>query len=175
MGGPNHIVEIDECKIGRRKFEAGRIVEGSWVLGMIDRETKEVRLEICPNNKRDKDTLLGLVGKHVAVQTTIMTDCWKGYEGLDVNNFRHLTVNRSLNFVDPESGACTNLIENAWRGLRGSLSRGGVRKEDLSDHLCEYLWRKDCSRLARDPFEALLEDVKLLYAGGVRFEEGESD
>ncbi|KAJ4425427.1 hypothetical protein ANN_28042 [Periplaneta americana] len=116
MGGPNHIVEIDECKIGRRKFEAGRIVEGSWVLGMIDRETKEVRLEICPNNKRDKDTLLGLVGKHVAVQTTIMTDCWKGYEGLDVNNFRHLTVNRSLNFVDPESGACTNLIEKrmAW-------------------------------------------------------------
>lgn len=88
-------------------------MEGSRVLGMIDRETKEVRLEICPNNKRDKDTFLGVIRKHVAAQTTIMTDCWKGYEGLDVNNFRHLTVNQSLNFIDPESGACTNLIENA--------------------------------------------------------------
>ncbi|KAJ4441106.1 hypothetical protein ANN_10956 [Periplaneta americana] len=116
IGGPNHIVEIDECKIGRGKFEAGRIVEGSWVLDVIDLETKEVRLEICPNN--DKDSLFRLIWKHVAAQTTIMTDCWKRYEGLDVNNFRHLTVNHILNFVDPESGACTNLIENAWRGLK---------------------------------------------------------
>ncbi|KAJ4437120.1 hypothetical protein ANN_17255 [Periplaneta americana] len=68
----------------RRKFEAGRVVEGSWVLGLTDHETKEVRLEICPNNKRDKDTLLRRIRKHVADQTSIMTNCWKGYEGLDV-------------------------------------------------------------------------------------------
>jgi len=31
----SEIVEIDECKIGRRKYERGRVVEGSWILGMI--------------------------------------------------------------------------------------------------------------------------------------------
>lgn len=36
IGGPGTIVEIDECKIGRRKFERGRLREGKWILGMID-------------------------------------------------------------------------------------------------------------------------------------------
>jgi len=59
LGG--EIVEIDECKIGRQKYE-GRIVEGSWILGMIHRgNLANYRLEICPNNKRDKDTLLALI------------------------------------------------------------------------------------------------------------------
>jgi len=33
LGGPEVIVKIDECKIGRRKFEKGRLREGSWILG----------------------------------------------------------------------------------------------------------------------------------------------
>ena len=36
LGGPEKIVEIDECKIGRRKFEKGRLREGSWILGEIE-------------------------------------------------------------------------------------------------------------------------------------------
>ena len=76
IGGPQSIVEIDECKIGRRKYERGRLVEGHWILGMIDRQTKEIRLEICPDNRRDSQTLVTLIQKHVAPQTTTMTDCW---------------------------------------------------------------------------------------------------
>lgn len=61
IGGPGHTVEIDEMKLGRRKYERGRVVEGSWILGLIDVETNELRLEICPDNKRDADTLLTLI------------------------------------------------------------------------------------------------------------------
>ena len=42
VGVPGHVVEIDECKIGRREYHRGRIVEGNWILGMIDRNTKQV-------------------------------------------------------------------------------------------------------------------------------------
>lgn len=35
MGRPGEIVEIGECKIDRRKYERGRIIEGYWLLGMI--------------------------------------------------------------------------------------------------------------------------------------------
>jgi hypothetical protein len=59
IGGPGHIVEIDESKFGKRKFNRGKRVEGTWLLGMIDIGTKEepnsngpFQLEICPNNKR---------------------------------------------------------------------------------------------------------------------------
>lgn len=76
IGGIGEIVEIDECKIGRRKFERGRVVEGSWILGMIHRgHPSKYRLEICPNNKRDKTTLINLIKKHV-VATTCFSICW---------------------------------------------------------------------------------------------------
>ena len=60
IGGPGHVIQVDEMKLGRRKFNKGRLVEGNWLLGLIDEDTNEIRLEICPNNKRDADTLLAL-------------------------------------------------------------------------------------------------------------------
>ena len=44
IGGPGHVVEIDECKIGRRKYHRGHVIEGSWILGMIDVQTNEVHM-----------------------------------------------------------------------------------------------------------------------------------
>ena len=41
IGGPGHIIEIDESKFGKRKFHRGKRVDGVWVFGSIDRETKE--------------------------------------------------------------------------------------------------------------------------------------
>ena len=64
-------------KLGCRKYQRGRVVEGSWILGMVDIETNEVRLEICPDNKRDANTLLKLIQKHVQPNTTLFTDLRK--------------------------------------------------------------------------------------------------
>lgn len=65
IGGDGHLVEGDEMKLGRRKYHRGRIVEGNWIFGLIDRDTKDFRLEICPKNKRDENTLMNLIIKHV--------------------------------------------------------------------------------------------------------------
>lgn len=115
MGGDGKVVEVDECKIGRRRYERGGVVEGQWVVGLIERESREVRLEVRADSKRDAETLLGLIEKHVEPGTTIISDCWKGYSCLSSAGYKHLTVNHSENFVDPESGACTNSIESQWR------------------------------------------------------------
>jgi hypothetical protein len=64
IGGSGHVVEIDECKIGRMKYNKGRVIKGNWVLGMIDLNGS-FRLEICPDNSRSKETLLDLINKHV--------------------------------------------------------------------------------------------------------------
>ncbi|XP_064463586.1 uncharacterized protein LOC135374571 [Ornithodoros turicata] len=164
IGGPGHVVEIDECKIGRRKYQRGRIVEGTWILGLIDVDTKQLCLEICLQNKRDKETLLALIDKHVEKGTTLYTDCWKGYAGLSAEGFQHMMVNHTYNFVDPDTGVTTNHIESQWRPLRHRLARGGVTSENMAHHLSKYLWRTDCSNKNEQPFERLLNDIKSLYS-----------
>lgn len=37
FGGPGVIVEIDEAKIGKRKYQKGRIIRGQWIFGGYER------------------------------------------------------------------------------------------------------------------------------------------
>lgn len=41
MDGPGKIIEIDEAKIGKRKYNKGRIIQGQWVFRSIERNTKK--------------------------------------------------------------------------------------------------------------------------------------
>lgn len=77
IGGEGKVVQIDESKFGKRKFNKGRRVTGHWVLGMIEDDSEDVRLEVCPENIRSSDTLLPLIQKHVAPGTTVCTDYWR--------------------------------------------------------------------------------------------------
>jgi hypothetical protein len=52
IGGPGKIVQLDESKFGKRKYNRGRHTDGHWVLGMIEDGSDDLRLVICPNNKR---------------------------------------------------------------------------------------------------------------------------
>ena len=80
---------------------------------------KEVRMAICPNNRRDAQILYDLVSKHLELTSTIHTDAWRGYNGLFAGSFaNHLTVNHSLHFVDPITHVHTNNIESHLRSLR---------------------------------------------------------
>ena len=106
--------------------------------------------EICPGNRRDKQTLLGLITKHVKPGTTIHTDCWRAYNGL---------VDHSKNFVDPETGCHTQMIESHWRALKRRLTRGGIRKEYLADHFAEHIFMKD----KEDVFMALIREIVKQY------------
>jgi hypothetical protein len=40
IGGNNSVVEIDESKFGKRKYNRGHRAEGVWVRGMIDKRAK---------------------------------------------------------------------------------------------------------------------------------------
>ena len=142
----------------------GRIVEGLWILGMLDIETNEIHLEICPNNKRDKNILLSLVRKHVRPDSTIFTDCWRGYYDLPSSGFEHYCVNHELHFDDPETKVNTNKIESQCRSVKKRLARGGISKEKLADHLCEFLWRRDAKRQEKDPFMHLITIIAKQFA-----------
>lgn len=104
IGGPGKVVEIDESKIGRRKYQRGRIIEGQWIFGGLERESKKIFLVPVPN--RTAETLEQLVCQWIEPGTTIMSDCWRGYYNLSRRGFRHFSVNHKYNFVDPDTGKC---------------------------------------------------------------------
>ena len=81
-------------------------------------------MEMCPNNKCDASTLVDIIERHVQSDTTIMTDCWKGYDQLDRDNWTHPTVNHSMNFVDQDTEAHTQGIENTWWQLATKVEFG---------------------------------------------------
>ena len=138
------MVEIDEAKFGKRKYSRGRMVEGTWILGGIERETNNCFLVTCPENKRSEATLVPIIKAHVRPGTTIITDKWKAYVNLDKHGYVHLDVNHSKNFVDPLTGAHTNTIEGTWTHAKHkALRRGGRRTLDsLTKDLTEFMWRK---------------------------------
>ena len=162
IGGVGHIVQVDESKLGKRKYERGRIVEGVWIFGMVDDDTNEIRLEICADNKRDEATLEMMI-RNVEVGSVVVSDGWKGYVNLPKYGFTHFTVNHSENFVDPVSGLHTQKMEGYWRVLKSKLQKGGVRKCDLGFHLLEFMYFQNMKGLGRDPFHMFLGDIVKLY------------
>ena len=79
IGGYDVIVEIDESKIGKRKYHRGKLVEGQWVFGGCEKDDSQNYCFIVPVEKREKDTLLALIQNWVRPGSIIMSDCWKAY------------------------------------------------------------------------------------------------
>ena len=139
IGGPGKIVEIDESKFGKRKYNRGRRVDGVWVFGGIERESGRMFLEAVPD--RTSATLIPIIKKYVLPETTIYSDCWKSYDCLVREGYLHGTVNHSIEFVS-EAGVCTNKIESTWRAVKSSLPRTGTTKDLYDSYFAEYIVRK---------------------------------
>ena len=160
IGGEGKIVEIDESKFGKRKFSVGRLIEGQWVFGGVCRETRSCFM--VPVEKRDTDTLLAIIKDKIEPGTTIISDCWKAYNCLSDSGFKHLTVNHSINFVDPHTHAHTNTVERLWREIKSKVPLYGRKKK----HFVGYLARSMFMMAYKDPnkrFHAFLEAAAVLY------------
>ncbi|XP_025158751.1 uncharacterized protein LOC112589480 [Harpegnathos saltator] len=154
LGGPGRIVEIDEAKIGRRKYNRDRLLRGLWIFGGYERDTKTIF--IVPIQDWTEETLLACVKEWILPRTTIISDCWKSYNCLSNEGFQHLTVNHSYNFVDPESGVHTQHIERVWREVRRNIPRyGSTREYHALGYLCEFLFKRALERI--ENFDVIAE------------------
>ncbi|KCZ77052.1 hypothetical protein H311_01944, partial [Anncaliia algerae PRA109] len=80
IGGSDVIIEADESKFGRRKYNKGHKVEGVWVFGCVERTT-ERRIFLAEVAKRNTETLQEMMKKYIHKNSIIYTDCWKAYNG----------------------------------------------------------------------------------------------
>lgn len=106
---------------------------------------------------RKKDILLQMIKDNKFPGTTIISDCWKAYGCLESEGYRHLTVNHSEHFVDPDSGACTNTIESMWRALKKSLPVSGTVNGLYNSYFCQYCIRKKYLNDSDDQLVTLLQ------------------
>lgn len=142
IGGDGIDVEVDETKLGKRKYHRGHRVDGVWVVVGIER-TQAARVFLVPVEKRDAETLTEIIALHVAPGSIVHTDCWRGYMNLTEQlALRHLKVNHSKEFKNFETGACTNRAEGLNNGLKMKIAIRNRVKKGISGHLGEYIWRK---------------------------------
>ena len=148
LGGLGKTVEIDESKFGaKRKYKRGRVSEGPWVFGVVERGSQKVLLFRVPD--RTRETL---------VHRLITTHIRPGYIPLNQLGYIHLSVNHSKNFVDPDSGAHTNTIEGVWALVKKKLKwMCGTLYEYIPSYLDEFTWFRNFGK--DRAFEQLLEDI----------------
>lgn len=138
IGSFNTIVEIDESKFGKRKYNRGHSVEGVWVLGMVER-SEDRKIILMAVDDRKKDTLLEKIRNSVDQESDIFTDCWKSYNGLNDIFNSHSTVNHSLNFVDPTTGVHTNTIEGTWFAVKSQIPNRNRTKNNVNLYLLRFM------------------------------------
>ena len=161
MGGPDGgPVEVDETFVGanprtmhksrkiaiqRKRSEASdwkaghRFSDKTPVMGMFDRDSRQVRAMVVPNVKRE--TLQNAILKEIETGSTVYTDSASSYYSLPTRQYIHETVTHIEEYVRGE--VHTQGIENFWsllkRGLRGTYV--AVEPFHLDRYVTEQVFR----------------------------------
>ena len=140
IGGPQTIVQLDECIFHRRKNKRGRRKAQIWIFGGIETQEggRTGRFFTCRVPYRKAETLLPIIRQNVIPGTQIWTDEWGGYNHLTEIGYPHLSVNHSQHYKDPITGCCTNAIEGLWHRLRHFLPASGVKTRKIDQMLGSF-------------------------------------
>ena len=132
-------IEVDESYFGgKRKGQRGRGAAGKVpVFGLLKRGGK-VYTKVIPD--ASSATLFPIIERKVIPDSIVYSDCWKGYNVLDVSDFKHFRINHSKLFADKKNHI--NGIENFWSQAKRHMRKfNGVPKEHFGLFLKECEWR----------------------------------
>lgn len=137
------IVEVDETYIGGKKpGKRGRGASGK-ALVVISAQTHgtkigRIRLQRVPD--ASAKSLEDAVQQSVAPKSTICTDGWRGYNGLNHLGYIHEIVRADANIGDNLLPSCHRVAGLLKRWLLGT-HQGAVSCEHLDYYLDEYTFR----------------------------------
>jgi len=129
-------VEVDESYFGgQRKGKRGRGAAGKMaIFGLLKRGGQ---VTTCLVTDASSSTLMPLIRRQVLPDSLVYTDGWKGYNALDVSEFRHQRINHSQALVQGRNHI--NGIENFWSQAKRVLRKyNGIPRQHF------YLFLKEC-------------------------------
>ena len=153
LGGEDAIVEVDESFIGsdkknwhqskrekhlqtvrpaRVRTYQNRFTHKTAVIGMLDRNTRQIRVKVVPNVK--KETLQKEIIGTIEFGSKVYTDQAVTYTSLR-DQYIHETVNHAVQYVNGQ--VHTNSLENFWSLMKRNLQGTYVAVEPF--HLDRYL------------------------------------
>jgi transposase-like protein len=154
------IVEVDESYFGATRMRGnngpkkrGRGTKKLPVFGVFERGGR-VYTEIIPDAK--KITLQAIIRGKVSLKSAIISDGWKGYDGLvDVGYDKHLRINHSKEFS--RRGVHINGIESFWSFTKRRLAKFNGVKGNFHLHIkeCEWRWNKNFEFLCLELYAIL--------------------
>src|SRR5919112_1031108 len=135
-------VEVDESYFGARRVRGkrGRGASGKTIVFGIFKRNGSVYTEIVSDCR--KRTLQKVIRGHVALETVIHSDGWRGYDGLvDVGYAKHFRVNHGANEF-ARGTHHINGIESFWSYAKRRLQKfNGIPARTFNLHLKECEWR----------------------------------
>jgi transposase-like protein len=143
IGGEGVRVQVDETKIGKRKYHRGHRVDGAWVIVGVEKTLeRRVFAEVVQN--RNSETIRHVLEKHLAEGSILQTDCWGGYREIErIFGIRHETVNHSVGFKDAVTGVDTNTVEGTNFAIKRSIPIRDRTETFIPSHLLEFIWRRE--------------------------------
>ena len=92
-------IELDERYFGGiRKGKRGRGAAGKVPFFGILKRGGKVYTQVIPDAK--SQTLMPIIQEKIQPDSIVYTDCWRGYNVLDVSAFKHYRMNHSKLFVN---------------------------------------------------------------------------
>jgi hypothetical protein len=167
MGGSGGPVEVDESFVGgdpknwhlskrgkRKRFIEPDVrikSEKTPVIGLLDRDAREVRANVVPNVSRE--TLQDAILANIEGNSTVYTDAAKQYHNLKALDFIHETVTHVEEYV--RGDVHTNGLENFWallkRGLKGTYV--AVEPFHLDRYVTEQVFRYNNRSTRKRPMD----------------------
>ncbi len=132
-------IEVDESYFGgRRKGKRGRGAAGKVpVFGILKRGGR-VYTQVISDAK--SKTLMPIIREKVQPDSIVYSDCWRGYNVLDVSEFKHYRINHSKLFANERNHI--NGIENFWNQAKRHMRKfNGIPAKHFPLFLKECEWR----------------------------------
>jgi transposase-like protein len=128
----NRRIAMQKARSELRNSEVSGRVGKTVVMGMLDRELRQVRCKVVPNAKRE--TLQNEILREVSPGSKVYTDEWSGYQPMHAA-FVHDVVNKLEGYVRGQ--VHVNGIENFWSLFKRTLKGTYVAVEPF--HLDRYV------------------------------------